>query len=74
MVKRRCPTARGLNFSPFYLLSDKYDAVVAAGCFLPGHMTEESFPELIRLTKPSKYLNMNSLMVLSCSRTFTEDY
>lgn len=34
-------------------IEDTYDAVVAAGCFLPGHMTEESFPELIRLTKPS---------------------
>lgn len=42
-----------MGSEPTHLESDQYDAVVSAGCFLPGHMTEESFPELIRLVKPS---------------------
>ena len=32
-------------------LTDCYDAVVTNGTFVPGHMNEESYEELARITK-----------------------
>ena len=36
------------------LFSDKYDAVVTVGSFVPGHLTEDCYEELIRITKQGK--------------------
>ena len=42
-----------LNLLCFFtlLISDIYDAVVNCGSFLPGHLNEDCYEELIRITK-----------------------
>ena len=46
--------------SPFTTLtmvlctSDTYDAVVTSGSFIPGHVNEDCYEELIRIIKPGR--------------------
>lgn len=49
----------GTNNLP--LEADTYDAVVATGCFCPGHVNGSCLQELIRVTKPGGFivLSMN---------------
>ena len=35
----------------FHVLTGCYDAVVSNGAFVPGHINEECFEELARITK-----------------------
>ena len=44
----------------FHVLPDYYDAVVSNGAFAPGHINEECYEELARITQRGQ-LNQNSL-------------
>ena len=45
-----------LLYIDYGFVSDSYDAVVTTGSFVPGHVNEECYEELIRITKKGKLL------------------
>ncbi|XP_071823769.1 methyltransferase-like protein 27 [Apostichopus japonicus] len=47
-------TQAGKHQMPFE--ENEFDALVCVGCFIPGHMNQEVFPDWLRVVKPGGYI------------------
>ena len=52
-----------MNF--FCIGTDTYDASIVVASFAPGHMDQESFPEIIRITKPGELCLLQFLILIN---------
>ena len=49
----------------WHYVTDTYDAILCVGVLVGGHLSEETFPEIIGITKPGGKLTQCRLCIVS---------